>query len=274
MDRGLPAEVSSLVGREPQIAAVLECLRAARIVTLTGPGGCGKTRVALRVATLAANGFSDGARLVELAAITDPALVPAYVAQALAIPERDAGSPADGIVRALADRTMLIVLDNCEHVLAAAAGLVAAVAQGCPRVRIVTTSRERLDVPGEFVFAVPPLELPEATSLFAERARAADPAFEVTADNAAAIAHVCARLDGMPLAIELAAARCPALGPEQLAARLEGHPGLLSGGPARPGRHRSLEALVAWSYDLLDEAERRLLNRLSVLRGGFDLEVA
>jgi predicted ATPase len=150
---------------------------------------------------------------------------------------------------------------------------------------VVTTSRERLDVPGEFVFPLPPLGLPEdgsvravaaseAGRLFAERARAADPAFELADGNAAAIAEVCARLDGMPLAIELAAARCPALGPAQLVARLDRHPRLLSGGPGRPGRHRSLEALVAWSYDLLDEAERRLLARLSVLRGGFDLELA
>jgi predicted ATPase len=150
---------------------------------------------------------------------------------------------------------------------------------------VLATSRERLDVPGEFVFPVPPLELPgdgsadavaasEAGSLFVIRARAASPAFELTDGNAAAVATVCSRLDGMPLAIELAAARAPALGPVQLAARLEGHPGLLAGGAARPGRHRSLEALVSWSYDLLGEAERRLLDRLSVLRGGFDLELA
>ena len=155
----------------------------------------------------------------------------------------------------------------------------------CRRVRVLTTSRERLDVPGESVFPVPPLGLPEdgsvravaaseAGRLFVARARAASPAFELTEGNAAAIAEVCSRLDGMPLAIELAAARCPALGPAELAARLESHPGLLSGGAARPGRHRSLEALVSWSYDLLDEAERRLLARLSVLRGGFELDVA
>ena len=155
----------------------------------------------------------------------------------------------------------------------------------CPGVRILATSRERLDVPGELVFPVPPLGLPddgsvravaasEAGSLFVTRARAASPGFALTAGDAAAVAEVCARVDGMPLAIELAAARCPALGPVQLAARLEGHPGLLAGGAARPGRHRSLEALVSWSYDLLDEAERRLLARLSVLRGGFDLELA
>jgi predicted ATPase/DNA-binding CsgD family transcriptional regulator len=282
---GLPAEVSSLVGRGPQVTAVLDRLRTARVVTLAGPGGCGKTRVALRVATLAEGGFRDGARLVELASLADPALVPAYVAQALEIPERGSRGPTEGLVRSLAERDMLIVLDNCEHVQAQAAGLVAALTGRCPRVRVVTTSRERLDVPGEFVFPVPPLGLPEdgsvhavaaseAGRLFTERARAADPAFELTDSNAAAIAEVCARLDGMPLAIELASARCPALGPAQLAARLHQHPGLLSGGPGRPDRHRSLEALVAWSYDLLDEAERRLLARLSVLRGGFDLELA
>jgi predicted ATPase/DNA-binding CsgD family transcriptional regulator len=282
---GLPAEVSSLVGRGPQLAAVLDGLRAARVVTLTGPGGCGKTRLGLRAATLAAGGFDDGAGLVELASLTDPALVPAAVAEALGVPERDAANPMAGVVRALAGRELLIVLDNCEHVLGSAARVVVMLAEQCPRVRVMATSRERLDVPGEFVFPVPPLELPEdgsvgsvaaseAGSLFVARARAASSAFALTAGDSAAIADVCSRLDGMPLAIELAAARCPALGPAQLAARLEGHPGLLAGGAARPGRHRSLEALVSWSYDLLNDAERRLLDRLAVLRGGFGLEVA
>ena len=282
---GLPAEMSSLVGRGPQLAAVLDGLRAARVVTLTGPGGCGKTRLALRAAALAADGFGDGARLVELASLTDPALVPASVAEALGVPEQDAADPVAGVVRALADRELLIVLDNCEHVLGSAGRVVVILAGQCPRVRILATSRERLDVPGEFVFLVPPLELPEdgsagavaaseAGGLFVARARAVSPGFALTGGNSAAIADVCSRLDGMPLAIELAAARCPALGAAQLAARLEGHPGLLSGGAARPGRHRSLEALVSWSYELLDEAERRLLARLSVLRGGFDLDVA
>ena len=262
-----------------------ERLRGGQVVTLTGPGGCGKTRLALRVATLAAGSFEDGARLVELASLTDPALVPASVAEALGVSERDAADPMAGVVRALAGRELLIVLDNCEHVLGAAARVVVVMAGQCRRVRILATCRERLDVPGEFVFPVPPLGLPEdgsvravatseAGSLFVTRARAASPAFVLTAGNAAAIAEVCSRLDGMPLAIELAAARCPALGPVQLAARLEGHPGLLSGGAARPGRHRSLEALVSWSFELLGEPERRLLARLSVLRGGFDLDVA
>jgi predicted ATPase len=281
----LPAEVSSLVGRGPEIAAVRERLRGGRLVTLTGPGGCGKTRLALRVATLDAGSFEDGARLVDLASLTDPALVPASVAEALGVPEQDAANPMAGAVRALADRELLIVLDNCEHVLGSASRVVVMLAGQCRRVRILTTSRERLDVPGEFVFPVPPLGLPEdgsvravaaseAGRLFVTRARAASPAFALTAGNSAAIAEVCSRLDGMPLAIELAAARCPALGPAQLAARLEGHPGLLAGGAARPGRHRSLEALVSWSYELLGDAERRLLARLSVLRGGFELDVA
>ena len=265
---------------------MLERLRTARVVTLTGPGGCGKTRLALRVAALAEAGFGDGARLVELAPLTDPALVPASVAQALGVSERDAPTPAAGLARALAGRELLVVLDNCEHVLAAAAaGLVATLVVQCRRVRFLATTRERLDVPGELVVPVPPLGLPadgsaaavagsEAGALFAARAGAASPAFELSARNSAAVAQVCARLDGIPLAIELAAARCPALGPAELAARLDGHPGLLSGGPARPGRHRSLEALVAWSYELLGDAERRLLARLSVLRGGFDLGTA
>ena len=254
------------------------------MVTLTGPGGCGKTRLALRVAALAEAGFGDGARLVELAPLTDPALVPASVAQALGVSERDAPTPAAGLVRELAGRELLVVLDNCEHVLEAAAGLVATLLAQCRRVRFLATSRDRLDVPGELVFPVPPLGLPadrsaaapaasKAGLLFAARAGGASPGFELSAHNSAAVAQVCARLDGIPLAIELAAARCPALGPAELAARLDGHPGLLAGGPARPGRHRSLEALVAWSYDLLGDAERRLLARLSV-RGGFDLGTA
>ncbi len=282
---GLPAEVSSLVGRGPEIAAARECLRVSRMVTLTGPGGCGKTRLALRVAALAEAGFDDRARLVEFAPLTDPALVPARVARVLDVSERDAITPTDGLARALADRDLLVVLDNCEHVLDGVAGLVAVLLERCRRVRVLATSRERLDVPGEHVLVVPPLGLPEdgsaaavgaseAGALFAARARAAHAGFELTARNSSAIADLCTRLDGMPLAIELAAARCATLGPEQLAARLGRHPGLLSGGPARPGRHRSLDALVSWSYDLLDDAERRLLARLSVLRGGFDLDAA
>ena len=237
------------------------------------------------MAALASDGFEDGVRLIELASLTDAALVPASVAEALGVPERDAANPLEAVVRALADRELLIVLDNCEHVLGSAVEVVVTLAGQCRRVRVLATSRERLDVPGELVFPVPPLGLPEdgsvravaaseAGTLFVTRARAASPAFALTDGDAAAIAEVCSRLDGMPLAIELAAARCPALGPAQLAARLEGHPGLLAGGAARPGRHRSLEALVSWSYELLDEAERRLLARLSVLRGGFDLAMA
>ena len=273
------------MGRGPEIAAVRERFRGGRVVTLTGPGGCGKTRLALRVATLAEGSFEDGARLVELASLADPALVAVSVAEALGVPEEDATDPLAGVVRALAGRELLIVLDNCEHVLESAGRVAVMLAGQCPRVRILATSRERLDVPGESVFPVPPLGLPdddsvgavavsEAGRLFVTRAHAASPAFTLAEGNSAAVAEVCSRLDGMPLAIELAAARCPALGPAQLAARLEGHPGLLSGGAARPGRHRSLEALVSWSYDLLSDAERRLLARLSVLRGGFDLEVA
>ena len=238
----------------------------ARVVTLTGPGGCGKTRLALRVAVLAEAGFGDGARLVELAPLTDPALVPASVAQALGVSERDMTTPAAGLAQALADRELLVVLDNCEHVLEGAAGAVAALVERCRRVRFLATSRERLDVPGELVFPVPPLGLPadgsaaavaasEAGALFAARAGAASPAFELTAHNSAAIAEVCTRLDGIPLAIELAAARCPALAPLNWLRGWMAVPGLVvgarrpgprggtgTGRPARPvvDRHRPL----------------------------------
>ena len=221
---GLPADVDALVGRGPEIAAVLERLRAARVVTLTGAGGCGKTRLALRVAALAEAGFGDGARLVELAPLTDSALVPASVAQALGVSERDMPTPTVGLVRALADRELLVVLDNCEQVLEGAARLVATLVAQCRGVRFLATGRERLDVPGELVFPVPPLGLPadgsaaavaasEAGMLFVARASAASPGFELSALNSAAVAQVCARQDGIPLAIELAAARCPVSGP-------------------------------------------------------------
>ena len=217
----------------------------ARVVTLTGPGGCGKTRLALRVAALAEAGFDDGARLVELAPLTDPALVPTGVAQAVGVPEQDATDPLAGVVRALADRELLIVLDNCEHVLASAARVAVMLAGRCRRVRILATSRERLDVPGESVFPVPPLGLPEdgsagavaaseAGSLFVTRARAASPAFALTVGNAAAIAEVCSRLDGMPLAIELAAAPVPGARARAARGPAGGPPGVAGGrrGPA------------------------------------------
>ena len=244
---GLPAEVSSLVGRGPEIAAVRDRLRGGRVVTLTGAGGCGKTRLALRVAALA-RGRLRGRRP---AGRTGPAYRsgpgpgqrragPGRVRAGCADPGRRAGPRAGS-------RELLVVLDNCEHVLEAAADLVATLLAQCRRLRFLATSRERLDVPGELVFPVPPLGLPadgsaaavaasEAGLLFAARAGAASPAFELSAHNSAAVAQMCARLDGILLAIELAAARCPALSPAELAARLDGHPGLLSGGPARPGQ--------------------------------------
>ncbi len=284
---GLPAEVGSLVGRGPQIAAILDGLRTARVVTLTGPGGCGKTRLALRAATLAASQFGDGARLVELASLTDSALVPATIAEALGVPERDAADPMTGVVEALADCELLILLDNCEHVLGSAGRAVVMLAERCHRVRILATSRERLDVPGEFVFFVP-LGLPEdgsvrsvaaseAGRLFVDRACAASPAFTLTEDNSAALAEVCSQLDGMPLAIELTAARCPTLGPAQLAARLEGYPGLLAavhrpqhrqGAPVphlRQARHH--HSRRTGRTGSLAEPNRQAIGRLNEARG-------
>ena len=229
--------------------------------------------------------FEDGARLVELASLTDPALVPASVAEALGVPEQDAADPIAGVVRALADRELLIVLDNCEHVLASAARVAVMLAGHCPRVRILATSRERLDVPGEFVFPVPPLELPEDGSAGAVAASEAGSLFVDPGARGQPRVHADhgqrgrGRRGVFPAGWHAAGHRAgrgpvPGARAAQLAARLEGHPGLLSGGAARPGRHRSLEALVSWSYELLGDAERRLLARLSVLRGGFDLDVA
>ena len=284
---GLPAEVSSLVGRGPQIAAVLDGLRTARVVTLTGPGGCGKTRLAQRAATLAADRFGDGAWLVELASLTDPALVPSTIAETLGVPERDAANPMAGVVRALADRELLIVLDNCEHVLASAARVLAMLAGHCPRVRILTTSRERLDVPGEFVFPVPPLGLPEPwLGPRGRRVRGRQRPVRDPGWRGQPRVHAGRGQRGRDHP-DLLAAGWHAAGPRAGRGPLSGARARAAGGPGRGpprpavrrrrpgrGRHRSLEALVSWSYELLGEAERRLLARLSVLRGGFDLEVA
>jgi non-specific serine/threonine protein kinase len=291
----LPLQLSSFVGRERELATTRELLAAHRLVTLTGPGGGGKTRLALGVAGRLRNGpdaaraYPDGLWLAELAPLGDAGLVPRDVAAALGI-QPDPGEPAPAaLTRALARRRLLLVLDNCEHVAAAAAALAAALLRGCPGVRILATSREPLRVGGETVWRVPSLTTPDperrpgpdalrrtdAVRLFVERARAAAPGFALTADNAAAVAQVCHQLDGLPLAIELAAARVASLGVETLARRLDERFRLLTGGDrtALP-RQQTLRAAVDWSYDLLTDQERLLFARLSVFAGGFTLEAA
>jgi non-specific serine/threonine protein kinase len=286
----MPEPLTTLIGREEDLRRVAELVREQRIVTLTGVGGVGKTRLALAAARAVLADFAHGVWLVELAALADGSLVPATIAAAVGTALDRDQPPLDALVAALGSRQLLIVLDNCEHLVAACAKVVEGVARACPRVHIVPTSREPLAMDGEVVWTVAPLDIPaldergqlpqQATDkasvrLFVERARAVDPDFSVTAENAAAVARICGRLDGLPLALELAAARIRVLSPEQLAERIDERFQLLVGGPrSSPARHRTLEAAVTWSYDLLDDQDRRLFERLSVFAGGFSLDAA
>ncbi len=279
----LPAQLSSFVGRGRELAAVQEILRGARLVTLTGAGGAGKTRLALQVAADRIEDHPDGVWLVDLAGLADPGLLTQAVLSALHVPELPGRPALEVLTEHLAPRNLLIVLDNCEHLIAAAAELVDAILRASPKARFIATSREPLNVPGEVSWRVPSLSLPpergdaaegdsEAVALFTERAQAADPTFTLTPDRQPIVAKISRRLDGLPLAIELAAARVRALSVEEIAERLDDRFSLLTGGArtALP-RQRTLEAAVAWSYDLLDESERRLFARLSIFAGSFDL---
>ncbi len=286
----LPIQLTGFIGRTGEIAEVKRLLGAARLVTLTGSGGAGKTRLALQVAVGVVESHRDGVWLAELAPVADPALVPEIVASALKVPEQPGRDMTGTLVDALRPKTVLLVLDNCEHLLAACRDLAAALLRTCPQVRILATSREGLGVPGETLWRVPSLSLPDdsrhlpppeelvlydAVRLFVDRAVATAPGFAVTGENAPAVAEVCQRLDGIPLAIELAAARVKVLAVEQIAARLDDRFRLLTGGSqtALP-RHQTLRGAIDWSYNLLSEPERVLLRRLSVFAGGWPLEAA
>jgi non-specific serine/threonine protein kinase len=264
----LPAELNSFVGREAEIAEVLRLLGQSRLVTLTGMGGTGKTRLSLHVAAGSLSQFRDGAWLVELSPVADERHVPSAVASALGFPEADLDAY-------LARRNLLVVLDNCEHLLQGCAAIAHRLLQACPGARILATSREPLHVTGEATFRVPPLDRPQAIQLFVERARAADPSFEPGAETVEAVAGICTRLDGLPLAIELAAARVRALPVSSIAERIDDRFRLLTGGDrtAMP-RQQTLRASIEWSYDLLSAAERALLSRLAVFAGGCTLEAA
>ena len=285
----LPRQLTSFVGREREIAAVKRLLSSTIMLTLTGAGGSGKTRFALQVAADVQGAFADGVWVVELAALSDTSLIPQTVASALGVPEQPGRDPIAAVNDHLRQKSLLIVLDNCEHLSNACARLVADLLKTCPGLRILATSREPLGVPGETIWRVPSLSTPdpehlpphealaqyEAVRLFAERAAAVQPGFRVTRNNAPAVAKVCHRLDGMPLAIELAAARVRAITVEQIAARLHDRFHLLTGGGwAVLPRHRTLRATLDWSHELLSEPERTLLGRLSVFAGGFTLDTA
>ncbi|WP_169953470.1 BTAD domain-containing putative transcriptional regulator [Microbispora sp. H11081] len=271
----LPFALSGFVGRRADRAAVAGLLAEHRLVTLTGPGGVGKTRLALEVARdhAGARESADGPWLVELGALRAPELLAATVATALGLP---ATSSADQLAAILAGRDTLIVLDNCEHLLAPAATLAHTLLTRCGAVRILGTSREALGLTGEMVYEVPPLDAAtDATDLFLSRASAAVPGWTTEPDDRERIAALCAGLDGIPLAVELAAAQCRTLSVDQIAGALEDRFTLLVGGPAgRPDRHRTLLDTIAWSDHLLLPAERLLFHRLGVLGGGFDLETA
>jgi predicted ATPase/predicted Ser/Thr protein kinase len=284
----LPEQLTSFVGRGPELDQLGQLLVSARLLTLTGAGGCGKTRLALQLAGRQKTEFEAGVWVVDLAPLADPALLPQAIAGVLGVSEGSNRSLLDGLVDHLRPRHLLLVLDNCEHLIAACAELSESLLRAAPQLRIVATSREGLGIPGETVWRVPSLTLPspgqtlttdgllefEGMRLFAERAASIAP-FVLTNANAVAVAEVCRRLDGIPLAIELAAARVSVLSVDQINVRLKDRFRLLTGGGRTAvARQRTLEAAVDWSYDLLSEPERRLLGRLSVFAGGWTLEAA
>jgi predicted ATPase/DNA-binding CsgD family transcriptional regulator len=272
----LPVQLTSFVGRVDEMNEIARLVDVNRLVTLTGAGGVGKTRLAVHVATDMAGEFGNGAWYVDLAPITDPDVVPVTVARALGLPDQPGRPTVDTLLGFIRDRHMLVVLDNCEHLLDASAALCVSVLGVAPRLTVLATSREPLGVTGEATWRVPSLSLAdEAIELFADRARRARPDFHVTDDNAARITEICRRLDGMPLAIELAAARVRALSLAEIADSLHDRFRLLTGG-ARTAvrRQQTLRASVDWSHALLTQPERVLFRRLAVFVGGFDLDAA
>jgi len=285
----LPVHLTSFIGRENEIDEVKQELEEHRLVTLTGSGGTGKTRLSLQVAAELIEKFDHGIWFVELAPITDPELVPQTILTAIGIKEQENKAPLELLKEYFQERQTLIVLDNCEHLVSASAQVVNELLRAAPRIKILASSREALGVRGEVSYPVPSLSLPnpkqfptiegisqyEAVRLFIDRALLANPRFEVDKDNAPFLAQICHRLDGIPLAIELAAARVKVLSVDQISKRLDDRFRLLTGGArtALP-RQQTLRALIDWSYDLLEKNERLLLRRLSVFAGGWTLEAA
>ncbi|MDQ1178614.1 LuxR C-terminal-related transcriptional regulator [Rhodococcus sp. SORGH_AS_0301] len=281
--------LTTFIGRRREINHARARMQESRLVTLVGPGGVGKTRMAEEIASRSARAFRDSALWVDLAAVRDPEALPAAAAAALGVTDQSNRAVIARIADHLRDRSMMIVLDNCEHLLEAASDFVSTVLDNDPGVRVLATSRERLGVGGEVIFEVPPLTTPEtaigrragdlatyeSVTLLVERAHAVVPNFVMTDENAPAVAQLCIQLDGIPLAIELAAVRLRSLSPEQLVQRLDDRFALLSTGSRTDlPRQQTLRALIDWSYDLCSTEERKLWSRLSVFPGGFDLDAA
>ncbi|HUG33889.1 MAG TPA: adenylate/guanylate cyclase domain-containing protein, partial [Anaerolineales bacterium] len=285
----LPAQLTSFIGREKEMAEIKQAIHEHRLVTLTGSGGTGKTRLSLQVAAELIDQFRDGVWFMELAPLTNPDLIPQTVLSAFGVREQQGRTATQILTDYVREKNLLLVMDNCEHLIKACAVLADAMLNTAPAITILATGREALGVKGEVTWHVPSLSLPdanhlppldqlsqyEAVELFIERALLAQPHFIVTKNNAPAIAQICSRLDGIPLAIELAASRVSALSADQIAARLDDRFRLLTGG-ARTSlpRHQTLRATIDWSYDLLSENEKILLRRLAVFVGGWTLEAA
>ncbi len=285
----LPQQATSFIGRDRALDELAALLAKARILTLTGSGGCGKTRLGLHLAADALEQFADGTWLVELAPLSDPGLVPQTVAKVLGLKEETGKPIVETVTEHLKDKRTLLILDNCEHLLDVCASLADAIARRCPDVKILATSREALGIGGEQAYRVPSLSIPdpseahtttsvaqcEAVQLFVDRAALARAGFRLNDDNAGTLASICSRLDGIPLAIELAAARVRSLSVEEIEGRLNQRFRLLTGGSrtALP-RQQTLRSLIDWSYDLLNDPAKLLLQRLSAFAGGWTLEAA
>ena len=280
----LPTQATSFVGRDDDLARVESLLEASHLVTLIGVGGVGKTRLALQVASEVADRFAEGSWFVDLAAVPDDESVPLALATALGMPRSTGGVLAETVVQYIGAKSLLLVLDNCEHVVDAVGELAERLVHGCPNARLLATSREALAVNGERLWPVRPLGLPAddrdavtsaPVQLFLDRVRALRPDFQLDQPGTEAVVDICRRLDGLPLAIELAAARARSLTPKDIAQRLDQRFSLLSGGKRRGvARHETLRAAVDWSYELLDDEERTVLTLVSVFAGGFTLEAA
>ncbi|WP_167458354.1 ATP-binding protein [Mesorhizobium kowhaii] len=271
----LPTQLTSFVGRDAELAELRTVLEADRLVTLTGAGGAGKTRLAVHAAADVAERHPDGVRWVELAPVSSPDAVPYAVLRTFGFVEEEDRPPTQTLCEQLAGSDALVVLDNAEHVLEPCAQLAQALLGAAPKLRILVTSREPLGVPGELTWRVPSLDDAAATRLFSERASQVRPGFQVEGSEGTAVAQICRRLDGLPLAIELAAARVRMMPPARIAAALDDRFRLLTGGSRTVLPHQqTLETSVAWSHDLLDDAERAMLRRLSVFAGGFTLDAA